>query len=94
MTQSDDMEQQIRNRAYAIWQEEGEPEGRDAEHWAKARAEFDDAATAAPSKAARKPRTSAAKAGAESKATAPKPAKAKAPAKAAAPRKAKAKSKA
>ena len=93
MTQSDDMEQQIRDRAYAIWQEEGEPEGRESEHWAKARAEFDDAA-AAPKKPPRKPRATTPKANAESKEAAAKPAKAKAPAKPAATRKAKAKSKA
>ena len=40
MTQSDLLEQRIRDRAYAIWQEEGEPSGRAEEHWAKARAEL------------------------------------------------------
>ncbi len=29
----------IRRRAYAIWEEEGRPEGRDEEHWARAEAE-------------------------------------------------------
>jgi hypothetical protein len=31
-----DVERRIRDRAYAIWEEEGCPEGRDAEHWMKA----------------------------------------------------------
>ncbi|MBW4329278.1 DUF2934 domain-containing protein [Stakelama sp. CBK3Z-3] len=43
MTQGDELEQRIRDRAYAIWQEEGEPHGRSEEHWAKARAEFENA---------------------------------------------------
>jgi hypothetical protein len=32
-----DMETRIRNRAYAIWQEEGRPDGKADEHWEKAR---------------------------------------------------------
>ncbi|MDB5409938.1 MAG: hypothetical protein JWL84_4850 [Rhodospirillales bacterium] len=32
-------EQQIRRRAYAIWQEEGEPEGRELDHWLRAERE-------------------------------------------------------
>ena len=35
-------EQQIRERAYAIWIEEGRPEGRDHEHWLRARAELEE----------------------------------------------------
>ncbi|PGH53974.1 hypothetical protein CRT60_29520 [Azospirillum palustre] len=31
-----DVEQRIRDRAYAIWLEEGCPHGRDADHWAQA----------------------------------------------------------
>lgn len=31
-----DVEQRIRDRAYAIWLEEGCPHGRDAEHWLQA----------------------------------------------------------
>jgi hypothetical protein len=31
-----DVEQRIRDRAYAIWLEEGRPHGRDADHWFKA----------------------------------------------------------
>jgi hypothetical protein len=33
-------EQQIRERAYAIWLEEGQPEGRDLDHWLRARDEL------------------------------------------------------
>ena len=31
-----DVEQRIRDRAYAIWLEEGRPHGRDADHWFQA----------------------------------------------------------
>lgn len=31
-----DVDQRIRDRAYAIWLDEGCPEGRDAEHWFQA----------------------------------------------------------
>ena len=34
-------EQLIRERAYAIWIEEGQPDGRDVEHWIKARVEIE-----------------------------------------------------
>jgi hypothetical protein len=34
-------EQTVRERAYAIWEAEGRPEGRDAEHWQMALAEFE-----------------------------------------------------
>ncbi len=34
-------EQMIQARAYAIWIEEGQPEGRDLEHWLRARREFE-----------------------------------------------------
>lgn len=30
----------IRQRAYEIWEEEGRPEGREAEHWRRAEEEF------------------------------------------------------
>lgn len=32
--------EQIANRAYAIWQEQGCPDGRDMEHWIEAEAHF------------------------------------------------------
>jgi hypothetical protein len=34
-------EQKIRERAHALWEQEGSPEGRHAEHWATAEREFD-----------------------------------------------------
>lgn len=34
-----DRETRIRDRAQAIWEEEGRPEGRDREHWERAAAE-------------------------------------------------------
>jgi len=33
-------EQAIRERAYAIWEEEGRPEGRHVDHWLRAEAEI------------------------------------------------------
>lgn len=33
----DDIEQKCRERAFQIWLEEGQPLGRDKEHWAQAR---------------------------------------------------------
>lgn len=37
---AEDREQQIKQRAYRIWQEEGEPAGRDQDHWSRAEAEL------------------------------------------------------
>jgi hypothetical protein len=33
-------EQAIRERAYAIWEEEGRPDGRDLDHWLRAEAKI------------------------------------------------------
>jgi len=33
-------EQAIRERAYAIWEEEGRPDGKDLDHWHRAEAEI------------------------------------------------------
>jgi hypothetical protein len=33
-----ELEQKIRERAFQIWIEEGQPEGKDKEHWEKAKA--------------------------------------------------------
>jgi len=38
-------EQIIRERAYAIWEEEGRPEDRHLDHWLRAEAEIDRSAT-------------------------------------------------
>jgi hypothetical protein len=35
-----DREQAIRERAYAIWEEEGRPEGQHLQHWLRAEAEI------------------------------------------------------
>lgn len=35
-----DVEERIRRRAYAIWEREGRPEGREADHWTLAREEI------------------------------------------------------
>jgi hypothetical protein len=79
-------ETQIREVAYRLWQEEGQPEGRDQDHWSKAIETLTpaEAEVAAPSadKPPVKARTKA------PRKTAPKEAKPKAPAK---PRKPKAK---
>jgi hypothetical protein len=34
-------EEEIRRRALRIWEEEGKPDGKDAEHWAQAEREFE-----------------------------------------------------
>jgi hypothetical protein len=34
-------EQRVRDRAYAIWIAEGRPDGRDIEHWLRARGEIE-----------------------------------------------------
>jgi hypothetical protein len=35
------VDERIRQRAYEIWQAEGQPEGKDAEHWQQAREEIE-----------------------------------------------------
>lgn len=42
---SDDREQRIRNRAYALWEQDGGRHGRHDDHWAQATREIDAAAT-------------------------------------------------
>jgi Protein of unknown function (DUF2934) len=59
---SGNLELRIRERAHAIWEREGRPEGREVAHWQMAAAEI--AAEAAP---ARKPRPAKAAAAAETK---------------------------
>ena len=34
-------EERVRQRAYQIWLEEGRPDGRDKEHWERAKAEIE-----------------------------------------------------
>lgn len=81
-------ESQIREAAYLLWLEEGQPEGRDQEHWLRAvDALSTPAAPATPAKpkrkAAAKPRAASAASAAPKKATKPR-AKSKAKPKAAA----------
>lgn len=48
----------VRERAHAIWLEEGRPEGQAEQHWSRAETEFADAeaaATITPVSAAKKP---------------------------------------
>jgi hypothetical protein len=85
MTNPTPDEAQIRETAYLFWLDEGQPVGRDQEHWLKA---IDALTPAAPKKARKTPaktRTSSAKPAvkaapkaAKTKAAAKKPAKAKA----------------
>ncbi len=59
-----DRDEQLRQRAYGIWQSEGEPHGRDRDHWEQAERELTEAAPeepAAPAKpAARRKKAEAA----------------------------------
>lgn len=41
----DQREEQLRQRAYDIWQAEGEPHGRDRDHWEMAERELSDTPT-------------------------------------------------
>ncbi len=42
---SSDLERRIRQRAYELWEAEGQPEGRESHHWTQAEAEFAEART-------------------------------------------------
>ena len=48
MEKETDVEQRIRERAYQIWIEEGQPAGRDKEHWAQAEQELSGTAERGP----------------------------------------------
>jgi hypothetical protein len=50
MPDKEEKEQRVRERAYQIWLDEGQPAGRDREHWRKAEAEVN-AETGAPDNA-------------------------------------------
>lgn len=79
---SEDRNQRIARRAYEIWEREGCPTGRDAEHWHRAEAEIArEEAEAAQQRPAEKRTTAAKSAGSTAKA----PAKASAKHKAAKP---------
>ncbi|WP_343525153.1 DUF2934 domain-containing protein [Sphingomonas sp.] len=52
----DNREEQLRQRAYGIWQDEGQPHGRDRDHWEMAERELTEGAVGdAPAKASSKP---------------------------------------
>jgi Protein of unknown function (DUF2934) len=40
MSNNNEVEQRIRERAFEIWIEEGQPDGKDKEHWERAEAEI------------------------------------------------------
>jgi hypothetical protein len=61
MTASSDLEE-IQRIAYELWQIEGEPEGRDHEHWERARRIFE-SRTASGGSVAQRPRETARPAG-------------------------------
>jgi hypothetical protein len=47
---SEHKEQAIRERAYAIWEEEGRPDGKHLEHWRRAEDEINSAVQTAKNK--------------------------------------------
>lgn len=49
-----DMDDRIRRRAYELWEAEGRPQGREAEHWSRAERELAEAGGATPSRGPRK----------------------------------------
>lgn len=52
-----DFEQRVRDRAYALWENEGRPSGRDREHWRLSEAAtLAELTPAAPTKQAAKPK--------------------------------------
>ena len=48
MADTDDIQERIRRRAHELWESEGHPQGRDADHWAQAEAEIRGAGAVAP----------------------------------------------
>jgi len=69
-----DVEQRIRDRAYAIWLEQGCPEGRDGDHWLQAERDIAAKAESVAVPATKAPRKSVKKAKAEPAAVASAPA--------------------
>jgi hypothetical protein len=57
MSESED--EWIRKRAYALWEQEGYPTGKDREHWEQAKLEYATQAPTASVKAAAKPKKTA-----------------------------------
>lgn len=48
---ADNEDDWIRKRAYSLWEEEGRPSGKDAEHWERAKKEFAAFGSAPPKRA-------------------------------------------
>ena len=77
----DDREEQLRQRAYGIWQAEGQPHGRDRDHWEMAEREITEGgapekpveATARPARTRKAKSGTEADGGASTAAPAPKP---------------------
>ncbi|TGQ34663.1 MULTISPECIES: DUF2934 domain-containing protein [unclassified Mesorhizobium] len=67
---TDDRQERIRQRAHAIWERAGRPEGSHQQHWDQATAEIDSEAAKPKAKAA--PKKPAAKKPAAAKASKPK----------------------
>ena len=49
MPNEQELEQRIRERAYQIWIEDGQPEGKETAHWERAKAEIEKALGIGPS---------------------------------------------
>lgn len=45
---AENLEQRIRERAHALWEKEGRPQGRDQDHWRQARREMEEGAPSEP----------------------------------------------
>lgn len=41
MPETQDRQERIRQRAYELWLQDGEPEGKEGEHWERARLEIE-----------------------------------------------------
>lgn len=41
MSDTDDLQERIRQRAYELWREDGQPEGKENEHWERAQSEIE-----------------------------------------------------
>ncbi|MBB3390073.1 hypothetical protein FHT82_002836 [Rhizobium sp. BK275] len=53
---TDRNEDRVRERAYAIWEKEGRPEGEDLRHWSDAEAELRGDETPRPANSSKKPK--------------------------------------
>ncbi|WP_185927986.1 DUF2934 domain-containing protein [Pseudorhizobium endolithicum] len=69
---ADNEDEWIRRRAYSLWEEEGRPSGKHAEHWEKARQELAAFRADKPKRASRTSAAAAAKGSLASSSPAPK----------------------